>query len=240
MIASQLPGRTDNEIKNYWNSHLSRRIHTFRRADNDAVTIVMDIGRPAGGRKRRAGVRKSRLAAIKKSSDVDLSFGRDKKQLPECSHDHHPPILEPSISESPEKQSTPLSGISYEPESEMPFNPLMAAMETNSSAVSSETSDNTGVQTGSAWEGQSIDIIEDIQWPSPALSLGDEWMDMDWVWEGVEDQDGHDKKVGRAEEDGDRWSWLWEETDELLEMSEEGELERSFAAWLLSADANLC
>ncbi|KAF3456306.1 hypothetical protein FNV43_RR00956 [Rhamnella rubrinervis] len=78
-IAGHLPGRTDNEIKNYWNSHLSRKIYSFTKLGNEPLPNIMNVAKRRGGRGRtsRSAMKNNKINTVpalpKRSLQPDTS-----------------------------------------------------------------------------------------------------------------------------------------------------------------------
>nr|URY18940.1 MYB protein [Zanthoxylum bungeanum]URY18941.1 MYB protein [Zanthoxylum bungeanum] len=82
LIAGRLPGRTDNEIKNYWNTHLSKRLRNQGTDPNTHMKlsepVVHDVSRNRRNSSKRNAHRKAQSPSPKPIRVTSYLFPRNE------------------------------------------------------------------------------------------------------------------------------------------------------------------
>ncbi|XWS32022.1 hypothetical protein CRYUN_Cryun23aG0125100 [Craigia yunnanensis] len=82
LIAGRLPGRTDNEIKNYWNTHLSKRLLSQGTDPNTHKKLSVPVVQEVKKRKNSRGSSNKKHNNVSKAKPIVEPVEKPKVHLP--------------------------------------------------------------------------------------------------------------------------------------------------------------
>ncbi|XP_020226892.1 transcription factor MYB12 [Cajanus cajan] len=248
LIASHLPGRTDNEIKNYWNSHLSRKIYSFPK---QAGAVVMDTAKAATLiPPKRKGGRTSRWAMKRNKSYTQ----NDTPQRPTQSFTQHNndtaavPPLEADVAEVGERRREVVEGVEESSDDDILGLRKMEGINEGSGALGfSDVLETCGVRNLSE-ERDVMGVTCHNKMASSESSVngdsGGEWYscssttlasEESWDWESViEFNKISESEAYDWEHQEKLLTWLWEDDDWETDCKTNSQMQNDMVAWFLS------